>query len=81
MHSLYGKLASREEPWSTERPHEENILPSISILIGFYMQHGNRRHGLDDQLFCGRYKSAGVEADRYLLELLCYIHQNPLLLA
>lgn len=45
------------------------------------MQQGNRRHGLDDQLLCGRYKQAEVEANRYLLELLCYIHQKPLLLA
>lgn len=57
------------------------ILRSISMLNSFYPEHDDRKHGLDDQLFCGWYKSGGAEEDHYLLGILCYIHQNPLLLA
>ena len=45
---------------------------------GTYAQRFNRAHRYDGQLFRGRYKSILVEADSYLLELLRYIHKNPL---
>ncbi|MEW6184738.1 MAG: transposase [Thermodesulfobacteriota bacterium] len=45
---------------------------------GIYTQRFNRVHHYDGQLFRGRYKSILVEADSYLLELLRYIHKNPL---
>ena len=45
---------------------------------GIYAQRFNRAHRYDGQLFRGRYKSILVEADSYLLELLRYIHKNPL---
>jgi len=35
-------------------------------------------HGFDGQLFRGRFKSILVEEDDYLLELVRYIHRNPL---
>ena len=34
-------------------------------------------HSNDEQLFCGRYKAIVVDADNYLLELVRYIHRNP----
>jgi len=45
---------------------------------GVYTQYFNRTHGLDGHLFRGRYKSILVDSDAYLLELLRYIHRNPL---
>ncbi len=47
-------------------------------LNGIYTQRFNRAHQCDGQLFRGRYKSILVDADSYLLELLRYIHRNPL---
>jgi len=45
---------------------------------GIYTQRFNRVHKYDGQLFRGRYKSILVEVDSYLLELLRYIHMNPI---
>lgn len=47
-------------------------------LNGIYTQRFNRYHHCDGQLFRGRYKSILIDADRYLLELVSYIHRNPL---
>ncbi len=47
-------------------------------LNGIYTQRFNRAHHCDGQLFRGRYKSILLDADRYLLELVRYIHRNPL---
>ena len=45
---------------------------------GVYTQQFNRSRRCDGQLFQGRYKALLVEADTYLLQLLRYIHRNPL---
>jgi hypothetical protein len=45
---------------------------------GVYTQRFNRQHNYDGQLFRGRYKSILVGGDSYLLELVRYIHRNPL---
>jgi hypothetical protein len=45
---------------------------------GVYTQRFNRRHKKEGQLFRGRYKAVLVESDRHLLEVLRYIHRNPL---
>jgi len=47
-------------------------------LNGIYTQRFNRAHHCDGQLFRGRYKSILVDANSYLLELVRYIHRNPL---
>ena len=47
-------------------------------LNGIYTQRFNRAHHCDGQLFRGRYKSILVDGDSYLLELVRYIHRNPL---
>ena len=47
-------------------------------LNGIYTQRFNRAHHFDGQLFRGRYKSILVDGDSYLLELVRYIHRNPL---
>jgi len=45
---------------------------------GVYTQPFNRRYDCDGQLFRGRNKSILIEVDPYLLQLVRYIHQNPL---
>jgi hypothetical protein len=45
---------------------------------GVYTQRFNRAHQIDGQLFRGRYKSILIDADSYLLELIRYIHRNPI---
>ena len=47
-------------------------------LYGQYTQSVNRRHGLVDYLFQGRYKSILVQNEAYLLELSRYVVLNPL---
>lgn len=47
-------------------------------LDGLYTQGFNRSHGRDGPLFRGRYKAILVDADAYLLQLVRYIHLNPI---
>jgi REP element-mobilizing transposase RayT len=54
-----------------------NISRAMRHINGVYTQRYNRRLGIDGQLFRGRYKCVLVEADSHLLELLRYIHRNP----
>ena len=55
-----------------------NISRSMRHLNGLYTQKFNRRHGFDGQLFRGRYKSILVCNDSHLLQLVRYIHKNPI---
>lgn len=48
-----------------------------SLLTGFAVAF-NRRHGRVGHLFQNRYKSIVCEAERYFVELVRYIHLNPL---
>ena len=57
---------------------DANISRSMRHLNGVYTQRFNKTHLCDGQLFRGRYKSIIVDGDSYLLELLRYIHRNPL---
>lgn len=56
---------------------EGNLSRAMRHINGVYTQRYNRRWKTDGQLFRGRYKSVLVEADSHLLELLRYIHRNP----
>src|SRR3990170_3468527 len=47
-----------------------------SLLTG-YVRGFNRTHGRKGHLFQGRYKAIVCERDSYLLELVRYIHLNP----
>lgn len=44
---------------------------------GVYTQKFNKKHFTDGPLFRGRYKALLVDSDEYLLELVRYIHLNP----
>ncbi len=57
---------------------DANLSRAMRHLNGVYTQRYNRMHHCDGQLFRGRFKAILVEADSYLLELLRYIHRNPL---
>lgn len=57
---------------------DSNISRAMRHLNGVYTQRYNRIHHCDGQLFRGRYKAILVEADSYLMELLRYVHRNPL---
>jgi len=53
-------------------------LSRIMQNIGFrYTQFINRKYQRSGHLFQGRYKSLLIDADSYLLELIRYIHLNP----
>ena len=57
---------------------DANLSRCMRHINGVYTQRFNRHHRCDGQLFRGRFKSIVVEADSYLLQLLKYIHRNPL---
>lgn len=54
-----------------------NLSRIMRHVNGVYTQRYNRSRNIDGQLFRGRYKSVLVEEDSHLLELLRYIHRNP----
>jgi len=55
-----------------------NLSRVIRHLDGIYTQRYNRAHHTDGPLFRGRYKAILVDADSYLLQIVRYIHLNPL---
>lgn len=57
---------------------EGNISRAMRHINGVYTQRFNSRHQIDGQLFRGRYKSILVNGESYLLQLVRYIHRNPL---
>jgi putative transposase len=54
-----------------------NLSRVMRHVNGVYTQRYNRRQKIDGSLFRGRYKSVLVEEDNHLIELLRYIHRNP----
>jgi len=54
-----------------------NLSRYMCHLNGVYTKRYNRLHYYDGQLFRGRYKSILVVAGSHLLELIRYIHLNP----
>jgi len=57
---------------------EANLSRAMRHVNGVYTQRFNKINHCNGQLFQGRFKSILVDADRYLLELVRYIHKNPL---
>ena len=55
-----------------------NLSRCMRHINGVYTQRFNAAHGLDGPLFRGRYKAILVGEDSYLLQLVRYIHKNPL---
>ena len=57
---------------------DANLSRFMRHIDGVYTQRFNRSHQCDGQLFRGRYKSILLDTDSYLLQLVRYIHRNPL---
>ena len=57
---------------------EGNLSRCMHHINGVFTQRSNAVHGFDGQLFRGRYKAILVGEDSYLLQLVRYIHNNPL---
>ena len=57
---------------------EGNLSRCMRHINAVYTQRYNRARGCDGQLFRGRFKSILVDGDTYLLQLVRYIHRNPL---
>ena len=55
-----------------------NLSRCMRHINGVYTQRFNRCHKKDGQLFRGRFKAVVVDNDKYLHEVLRYIHKNPL---
>ena len=55
-----------------------NLARGMRHINGVYTQRFNRRQQTEGQLFRGRYKAVLVDDDSHLLEVLRYIHRNPL---
>ena len=55
-----------------------NLARCMRHINGIYTQRFNRSHKKEGQLFRGRYKAVLVDGDSHLLEVLRYIHRNPL---
>jgi REP element-mobilizing transposase RayT len=60
------------------RPRPTSLAVLMRRLLTGYAIYFNRRHQRTGHLFQNRYKSIVCEADTYLLELVRYIHLNPL---
>ena len=56
---------------------DANISRGMRHLNGIYTQRFNRRYHLEGSLFKGRYKSIIISEDKYLLQVVKYIHLNP----
>jgi putative transposase len=55
-----------------------NLSRCLRHIAGVYTQRFNRRHGHDGPLLRGRYKALRIKAETYLLQLVRYLHRNPL---
>jgi len=54
-----------------------NLSRIMRHLDGIYTQRYNRVHQSDGSLFRGRYKAILIDAESYLMQLVRYIHLNP----
>lgn len=60
------------------RPSKVKLAKFMGRLLTGYAAYFNHRHGRSGHLFQNRYKSLVCQEDDYLLELVRYIHLNPL---
>ncbi|MET0028813.1 MAG: transposase [Candidatus Thiodiazotropha sp.] len=60
------------------RVGDQQLAKLMSPLLGGYAGHYNRHHRRSAYVYQNRYKSILCDEDSYLLELVRYIHLNPL---
>jgi putative transposase len=83
---LLGETSTSCYAWVLMKNHAHLLLRSgpspltsfMRRLLTGYAQQFNRRHNRSGHLFQNRYKSFLCEEDPYLLELVRYIHLNPI---
>ena len=56
---------------------DDTLSRIIQNLAGRHTRRFNKRHGRVGHLFQGRFRALWVDADSYLLELVRYVHLNP----
>ena len=56
----------------------EALGAAMQGVCGGYTQRFNAKYGLDGALLRGRYRTKPVDSDRYLHQVVRYIHRNPL---
>jgi putative transposase len=71
-------ILARTPPAPPEGAYRPTLAPTMRRLLTGYAGAFNRRHGRKGHLVQNRYKSILVEEEPYLLELVRYIHLNPL---
>jgi putative transposase len=54
------------------------LSPAMQRLSSHFTRHLNDRRGTDGPVFRGRFRSVAVEEQSHLVELIRYIHRNPL---
>jgi hypothetical protein len=54
------------------------MIAIMQYINSAYAHSYNRRYGKVGAVFSGRYKASFIQDDRYLLEVIRYIHRNPL---
>ena len=60
------------------RPGKISLSKIMQVLMTAYSMYANKKHHRVGHVFQGRFKSIIVEKDTYLLEVLRYIHLNPI---
>ena len=60
------------------RTNRADLSKGMQWLGATYNRRFNNRHMRSGHLFQGRFKNIIVQNDAYLMQLLCYIHRNPL---
>ena len=61
------------------REREDTIGMAIKRIASSYVYYYNHKYSRDGHLFCKRFKSETVNDMAYFLNLLRYIHQNPVM--
>lgn len=57
---------------------EEPIASIMKRVLVKYAYHINKKYNLTGPLFADRFKSYPVETEKYLLQVIAYIHRNPI---
>ncbi len=76
-HSLHAFCLMDNHIHLAVRTGEVSLSRIMQNLMFRYARHVNRRHGRVGHLFQGRFRSVVVDEGSYLLELVRYIHLNP----
>ncbi len=77
-HSVLAFCWARNHVQMAIRVKDAPLSKVMQNLTFRYTRYFNSKHDRNGPLFHGRYKAIAVDADTYLNDLVCYIHNNPL---